>query len=185
MNEQDELELIRMTRTQVLHSRPDSSGLEERMRVLAEKVLPPETLKRLILTAVRSGWVHNGRIRWGMLLPHLPVQPHSVEAWEVRYAALDLRPWELQREFESAAWWWRMYLESGIADPTAWVVEQAEQREPGWVERIGKAAFGREVPASRVYTLVRNCRRALQIRREYLAYWDEILKQKQERGEQS
>lgn len=170
MSEQDELELIRMTRTQVLHARTDSSGLQDRMRILAEKVLPPETLKRLILMAIGNGWVHNGRIRWGMLLPHLPVQPHGVEAWEVRYVALDLRPWELQHEFESAAWWWRAYLLQGIADPTAWAVEQAEKREPGWVERIGEMAFGRHPGRAKVYTLVRHCRRALQARQEYLAY---------------
>ncbi|GIV64809.1 hypothetical protein [Bellilinea sp.] len=170
MSEQDELELIRMTRTQVLHARTDSSGLQERKRILAEKVLPPETLKRLILMAIGSGWVHNGRIRWGMLLPHLPVQPHGVEAWEVRYVALDLRPWELQHEFESAAWWWRMYLLQGIADPTAWVVEQAEKHEPGWVERIGEIAYGKAPGRGKVYMLVRNCRRALQLRQEYLAY---------------
>lgn len=173
----DELDLICMTRTEVLRAR-GSDGLEERMRVLREKVLPPEVLKGLILMAIEHGWVHGGRIRWGSLLPHLPVQPHGLEAWEVRHTALEMRPWELQDEFQSAAWWWRAHLVGGIADPTAWVLEQAEKREPGWVERVAQVAYGRMSRPS-VYGLVRQCRAAMQLRQKRIAYWEEIRRQAQ------
>lgn len=173
----DELNLIRMTRTEVLRAY-GSDGLEERMRVLREKVLPPEVLKGLILRAIENGWVHQGRIRWGLVLPHLPVQPHGLEAWEVGWAALEMRPWELRHEFENAAWWWRVYLVFGISDPTVWVLEQAEKGEKGWVHLVGQAAYG-VVKRPVVYNLVRRCREALEVRRRVLAYWEAIRRQAQ------
>ncbi len=174
-----ELELIRMTRSEVLRTRY-SAGLEERMRVLREKVLPPEVLKGLILMAIENGWLHNGRIRWKFLLPHIPVQPHGIEPWEVGYVALEMRPWELRDEFQDAAWWWRAYLVGGISDPTAWVLEQAAKREPGWAERVSRLIYGR-VSRTTVYGMVRQCREVMRLRQERLAYWEAI--RRQQRGE--
>ena len=138
-----------------------------RAQVIREQVLTAEVLKRMIapLLEMPEGTA-NGRIRWAALLPLVPVQPHGLDEWDVRWAAEEnLRTEENRFEVPSSVWWWRLRTIYDIPDPVAWVVEQGEQRGKDWGRRVLEMAFGEKgktMKIALVYQLVKRCR-------EYLA----------------
>ena len=111
----------------------------------------------------------NGHIRWAALLPLVPVQPHGLDEWDVRWAAEEnLRTEENRFEPPSGVWWWRLRTVYDIPDPVAWVVEQDKRRGSGWGRRVLEMAFGEKgktLPLGRVYQFAARCRAYLQKRK--------------------
>jgi hypothetical protein len=166
----EDLDLVRMTRYEVL-DRYGVSAMHYRAQVIREQVLTAEVLKGMIAKALEMPeGVKKGRLVWEALLPLVPLQPHGLDRWDVQWAAEEVLRTEEQRyEPPSGVWWWRLRVVHGIADPVAWVVEQAEKREKGWARRVGEMALGREAPVALVYLLVKRCQ--------------EFLKRREERGQ--
>lgn len=167
----DDLELVRMTRYETL-DRYGVLPMHYRAQVIREQVLTADVLADMIRQALdmpEGVGVRRGHLLWEALLPLVPLQPHGLDVWDVRWAAEEaLRTEENRFESQSGVWWWRLRVVHGIEDPVVWVVEQAEKRRPrerGWARRLVEMAFGeagKTRPAVTAYQLVKRCR-------EYLA----------------
>lgn len=168
----DDLDLVRMTRYETI-DRYGVSSMLYREQVIREQVLTAEVLSDLIRRALETpGGVRKGRLVWETLLPLVPLQPHGLDVWDVRWAAEGVLRTEEQRyEPPSDVWWWRLRVVHGIADPVAWVVEQAEShrpRERGWWRRLLEMAFGEAGKGKKIavaYQLVGRCRELLERRK--------------------
>lgn len=166
----DDLDLVRMTRCEVL-DKYGVSAMHYRERVICEQALPAEVLAKVLRRALElPECVRKGRLVWEKILPLLPFQPHGLDRWDLRWAAEEnLRTEEQVYEVSGGVWWWWLRVAHGIADPTAWVVEQAEKRERGWARRLLEMAFGeaeKQRPPGVAYQLVKRCRRYLERRKE-------------------
>lgn len=165
----DDLELVRLTRYETI-DRYGISPMHYRAQVIREQVLTAETLKALIRRVLEMpDGTAKGRIRWTALLPLVPVQPHGLDEWDVRWAAEEnLRTEENRFEAPNGVWWWRLRTVYDIPDPAAWVVEQWQQREKGWAKRLLEMAYGEgqtKYPAAAAHQLVSRCRAYLQKRK--------------------
>ncbi len=163
----DDLDLVRMTRHETI-DRYGVSPMLYRAQVIREQVLTAKALSDLIRRALEMPegvGVRKGRLIWEALLPLVPLQPHGLDVWDVRWAAEEVLRTEEQRyEPPSGAWWWRLRVVHGIADPVAWVAEQAEKRERGWARRLLAMAYGEAGKNKKyveAYLLVKRCREFL------------------------
>jgi hypothetical protein len=166
----DDLALVRMTRGEVL-DRYGVSAMHWREKVICEQVLTAEVLKGMFrrLLEMPEG-VRNGLLVWELLLPLVPLQPHGLDVWDVRWAARDVF-FPGDGAAPSAGWWWRLRVVHDIPDPVAWIAEMAERREPGWRQRVAEMCWGeaeKTAKIGRVSQLAQQCRKDVERRKRRL-----------------
>jgi hypothetical protein len=162
----DDPALVRMTRGEVL-DRYGVSAMHWRQKVIAGQVLTAEVLTGMFRRLLEMpGGVRKGRLAWELLLPLVPLQPHGLDVWDVRWAAREVFcPGETAEP--SAGWWWRLRVVYDIPDPVAWIAQMAERREPGWRQRLAEMGWGeaeKTAKLGRVSQLAQQCRKDVERR---------------------
>lgn len=139
----DDLELVRLTRYETI-DRYGVQAMHYRAQVICDRVLTADVLKHIIAQMLDDQeTLKKGRLMWQKSLQLVPLQPHGLDEWDVRWAAEEnLRAEENRFEASSGVWWWRLRVLYDIPDPAAWVVEQAERHERGWGRRVAELAWG-------------------------------------------
>lgn len=120
---EDELDLVHMTRGEVLE-------MHNRAKLIRERMLREEVLKRMIAQALNMPeGVRRGRLVWDVLPGLVPFEGHGLDTFDVKDAMREnLLSDENRQEFKSAAWWWRLRTVYDLTDPTAWVAEQKARK---------------------------------------------------------